>query len=457
MSSRRQTGWHALGTMAGLALFFGASGCQSTGGRGSDAGDGIDGGDPARDASAPEDAGEDGGSSMEDSGPNDRDAGDDGVGGDPGWVAFEGLPEGCAVEWAERPEEFWVPTLEPCPEDAPCQRIRVHGLGFAGITFRAGIGGVNDARGFFVGGVDFTFDTLRPKVVVADTARNVYAAFRNAAIGEPGVCGVGEVAFSANASHVAWVVKAFGSDFPTRELIFHSAVSPHVRVGEPVARFASEQLPGSSSIQELAASDTVVVAYVAPAARLYRIEVATGDVVLLTDSPASQGIPQRPLVIGDDVYWQDWRSNQVVLLRSVDGGPAEVLVEEEGVHHAAMAVDGDQVTWVRAEGRQPGGGFDDAEIFTASLAEDPLVRRSLGKVPNLSNIYRAGAGQYAYVWDDLMVVDVASGDRRIFDIPEGRRVGGSPMYVARDQLMIRMSLHPGDLGGAKLFDLSRFD
>jgi len=207
----------------------------------------------------------------------------------------------------------------------------------------------------------------------------------------------------------------------------------------------------------LATSDTAVAAYVAPAARLYRIDVETGEVVLLSDSPASRGIPQGPQVVGDDVYWEDWRSNQAVLLRSVDGGPAEVLVEEEGVHHAAMSVDGDQMTWVRAEGRRRDGSFEDAELFTASLGESPLVHRSLGKVGGLSNLYRAGAGQLVYIWDSIEVIDVRSGRRRRYELPEGATVRGSPMWVTEDGLMVNVNLHDGDLGGAKIFDLAEFD
>jgi len=226
---------------------------------------------------------------------------------------------------------------------------------------------------------------------------------------------------------------------------------------EPLAVLGNEELPGRSFVQELATSDSTVAAYVAPAARLYRIDVETGEVVLLSDSPASRGIPQGPQVVGDDVYWEDWRSNQAVLLRSVDGGPAEVLVEEEGVHHAAMSVDGDQMTWVRAEGRRRDGSFEDAELFTASLGESPLVHRSLGKVGGLSNLYRAGAGQLVYIWDSIEVIDVRSGRRRRYELPEGATVRGSPMWVTEDALMVNVNLHDGDLGGAKIFDLAEFE
>lgn len=437
-----------------LCMLLFSTACSGGHGVG-DPGDDADAGVVAADAGrATRDGGRDGGV---DGGDLASDGGADaGRAEEPaGWVPVEGLPSGCVVEWARHPEEVWTPTLEPCPEDEPCRRVVVNGLGFAGANFLPGVGAHDGEVGFCVGGVDFSLRELQTKTVLVSTAPATFAAWRNARLSDPGVCSVTEVAITEGGRSASWVIQTFGGDFPSTAHVYHASLRDLTRPHAPVVSLDASHMPGTSNVNGLSASDTTIVVRVGAAGRLYRIDVGTRDMVLLTESPLAIGTPVRPQVIGDDVYWEDWRSGGAVVLRSVDGGPVETLLDDERVHHIGVAVDDDRITWQRAENRGPDGRWGQVELFTADLNDVPLAPRSLGTLDGYSNLYGAGGGQYVFVWDGIEVIEVATGRHRRYSIPPGSRVGGGPMYVTEDELMIRITLHENDGGSAKLIDLTR--
>jgi len=174
----------------------------------------------------------------------------------------------------------------------------------------------------------------------------------------------------------------------------------------------------------------------------------------VTDSPLALGIPQNPRVQGQTVYWEDWRSSEAVILRAPPDGAVELVHREERVHSSAIHVEGDRIVWARAADRRSDGGFDDVELFKADLRDRPLRPESLGAVPDLSAFSGGGDGQYVYVWNDIEIIDVDTGDRKFFSLAGGRRVN-VPMYVTDSELFIRIGLSEGDRVSAKLVDLTR--
>lgn len=417
-----------------------------------DAGDPVDGGRPMQDASRPTvDAGRDAAVAPDDGGA--LDAGDDEEAAE--WVALEGLPDGCVVEWARQPHEVWTPGLEPCPEDEPCDRVVVNGLGFAGVTFYEGVGAHDGEAGLFWTGVDFAIDELRPKVLVASTKGRTYGAWRNARLADPGICAVEQTAVSATGRTVAWTVLTAGGPWARTLHVYHSDIDQLRRARDPIAVIDQDRVPGEWVTGALDASDAVVAVLIAPAARLYRVDVDTREVTLLTDGGDSMGLPIEPQVVGDDVYWVDWRGESAALLRSRAGALGEELLQDEGVFHLGAVVDGSRITWQRAVGPRLDGTFEEVELFTADLADDPLEPRSLGRIGGFSNLYGAGSGHYAFVWDGIEIVDVQTGVHRRFSLAPGPRVRGAPLYVTDTELMIQINLHDGDRGSAKRIDLAR--
>jgi len=432
---------------------FATAGCASvatdpTVDAGSDAGAQADAGRP-RDRTDGGDAGD----AAEQDGGDDAGAPDAGR-PDPDWAPVIGLPSWCVVEWSRAPADIWTPRVEPCPEEAPCRRIDPVTT-YDGLTFQAGTGGHDGERGYFVVGLDFVFDHLRPLALAADTSGKIYGAWRNARLSDPGSCGVNRTSYSEDGQFFAWeiVVKPEGGG-GEHSFLYHAPTDELVGPHEPVAVLGPEDLPGISGVEELAISETTLVAVVSPASRLYAVSIPTGELHILTDFEASSGQPVSPRVQGDTVYWEEWFFSGAAIMRSVDYGPSEVFWFEEGIHNAAFDVRNGRMTWIRAWDRQPGGGFAHNELRTARVDVWPLSPRSLGAVGGLTNLERAGPNHYVFAWDSIEVVDLDTGVRREWNVPRGTRVRGEPMYVTETEVMMNMSLHDGDRGGAKIIRFS---
>jgi len=385
---------------------------------------GIDGGVDAGSDAGP-DARLDSGPSPQDAGWDARtDAGPNAA----GWEPLPGLPSGCVIERAERPEVLMRSAWEPC--GVGCEALAQE----PGWTraFYSESGGHDGERGYFVA-VQSRDGASERVVVLGTTDGSPVAAWRGPPSEAPGVCAIGPVAVGA--THAAFIVRLWG-EWPAEDRIYHGPIAELGRVTEPLAVLDESWLPGGNATQNLAASATTVAAEVQPAGfvavaeegALARLGGSAGGVV---------GSPQNVQIRERAVYWEDWADRIRTARGSVSEGAA-VWFEFSGADAAGTSIDSEWVAWQR--GILGGGGtFADVEVWASPFAEDASDLTPTLITP-LEGFHHHAMGAGIYVVrpanDRLDLYYLSDGRKRVFHTPPATGVYNAPLYVTADELLV---------------------
>jgi hypothetical protein len=358
---------------------------------------------------------------------------DSGPVGPAGWVPLPGLPAGCVVERAERPEVVFTPTWEPC--GAGCERLVQDPRYVWAFDERVGVH--DGERGYFEIVMAEIGDADGHRIVVlAGTQGPPLGAWRGPSLRDPGLCSLGSAAVSARSA--ALEVTVGFADFPRQAPIYHGSHAEIGRVTEPIHVLRDDILRGSNSIQRMAVSETTVAAELQPLGAVMVMEGSERRMLSGPESPV-RGIPQNVHVVGNLVFWEDWgRSIQLAFgsLRQTEA----IFFGVDGWDVLVSSVSGEAIAWTQGT---PVGVDSTVELWTAPYVDTPgaIAPRRVRDLEILTDGL-AGGGHYAVHLPDVVgfrieVYDLSDGRKRAFRAPDGVALPGAPFYLSTAEMLVK--------------------
>lgn len=371
--------------------------------------------------------------------PGDR---QDGAVPEAGWIPLPGLTDGCVIERAEHPETVFTPVWESCGEG--CEFLTDD----ARFTraFDDAIGAHDGERGYFELLVGPRIGLGRI-VVLAATEGAPVAAWRGPEIDSGNLCAVAAMGSSVSATSVAFEVWLPGDGTPIESRVFHGLLSEVGAATEPIRVLRGDILAGSNSVQTIGVSDTTVALELQPQGAILVLEGGEERWLSGARDPDAPGIPQNIVVVGRDVFWEDWGSNVSVVHGSF-GGTTSPLLLAAGGDVKGFGTDGTTMAWLEGYDRQPDGAYARLELWTSVHASTPidltrrLVRNMDERAPRT-----VGDGIYAQYRNSglqprIELYDLADGRKRVFRAPAGSLVLGPPLYVTATEMLVK-GVHDG--------------
>jgi hypothetical protein len=237
---------------------------------------------------------------------------------DAGWVSLPGLPEGCVIQRATRPEEVfeaaWTAcdvgidgcTMLPPPPDEGFER-----------RFMLGVGDHDGTGGLFAYRDLYDDRSLPIVTVIARTQGPPIAAWRMPRTSEV-LCLVASVGIGRS-------MAAFTIETLTPRLIDRFYFAPHDSIGsldEPNHTLTERELIGPSILQTLAVSDTTVVSDIQPSGQ---VAILTEDEIRIISPLELEGSPQRVMVSGRNAYWEEGSRDVRMMHATLESGPAALI------------------------------------------------------------------------------------------------------------------------------------
>jgi hypothetical protein len=405
---------------------------------------------PSRDAGPELDAGFDAGrrdAGGRDSGPPEPDAGFDGGPAHPaGFVPLEGLPDGCVIERAQRPEVLFEPVWVEC--GTGCRRLANDPRWLRAVEPDTGY--YDGSRFWFFLVQDDISTGAGRMIVLAATDGTVAGAWRGPYIGGERICVVDPEAVDEGAAVIS-VRTAFGG-LPSRAIFYHGTIEQIGEVSAPVAAFDETIVPEGAIAQTLDVSPTTIVAEVQPSGRVVAIEAGEVHVIGGLGTPVA-GLPQVTQLVGRTAFWEDWDAQVQLAFGRVGRAPAILRSTlPNAVRRTVAGPEG--IVWLETRGapRAP-GKYDAVELWTAPFTDElgsfaPRLVRSMD--PFLYDA-RGGAGMYAQLRMPsaqriVSVFDLADGRRRDY-VPEmGGMVQYPPIAIAPTEMAVIVGWGPDDHG-----------
>jgi hypothetical protein len=399
--------------------------------------------DAGRDAGADagRDAGRDAGWPRRDAGPDaGRDAGP--LRPDPGWVALPDLPGDCAgqVELAMHPEVLFAPVWGECdPPSAGC-RQELFEAGPWRVYPIASIGWSDgDGEGYF--SLVMPSERRGGRIeAIGRTDGAVVAAWREPVFSAslPYVCVVGPIGIGDD--HGSMVLQYLNESERTRsaQLVYAAPLSDIGAVELPVSVIPGAIAGYNSPQREVGLSRSLIALQMELGSFVLSI---TPDGAQRVVSGALGGSPQRVVVVGDQIFWEDW-NDAVRIARSGPEGPAEILWDASPGEVRNLEVGEDGLAWIQGYDRPPGEEFQRLEVWTAPLPApgEPLAPRFVRTIANRGRT-AVGGGYYVITVGAeplrVEIIELATGRTHTFVNPPSFGVYGDPIYsTERDVLLI---------------------
>lgn len=420
----------------GLLLLGSCSGNGSSPDAGADAGmdAGRDGGRRDLGIDSGRDAGTD--ARVADAGLADMGLRDGGPPEPAGWVPLPGLPAGCVIERAEHPETVYSPSWLPCEGADGCQRLAPPEPGTLRVFGRTE-GWHDGERGYFMAIQGGERDGRRI-LLLADTEGRTLAAWSGPNDLDDGVCSASSV--EVRDGHAAMLVRV-SIDGERQGRLYFGPIDVIGRLAEPAVVLGPDVVGTSNVLQRMAVSATTVAMELQPAGIVVVVEGERMD--LLRPTASVPGIPQVPIVVGQNVLWSAYGSPVTIAHGGMDR-PAELFYGSPGADVVGFDTDGIGVAWVQLYADLGPDGLPRRELWTASYVEDPADLRPRRLLP-FADVERGvvGGGVYASrrVAPDgsiqrLLLHDLADGNQRTFTAPRGYAILENPIYVTTDELLV---------------------
>jgi len=365
----------------------------------------------------------------------------DWLGCDPGWTPMPGVDADLTLYYATNPSCLLRITWESC--GTGCQRLvddprfqRAIDDGWAD----------NDHDIFTLVEGNARLPTLDAAImnVVASANREVFGAWRGSASGDhTKIAGVGSVGGADG-----WVglemrahrVTPEGNFATYDEQLYHAPLNALNGPLDPVLRLAPPVVSVADIPQFVVASDTTLASEVQPRGQVLVVEHGVAH-WLGGRGSATPANPQRPIVVGHDVYWMDFFESYpgVRLAHGTWSTESEVFYDMPGVDLVGFATDGHDFAWV--QGYDYGeGGYSHMELWTAPYTNDKnalVPRRVVDFEHNARGELGAGTYVTGYFSGSTYVIRLyalADGSKREWRVPDGWAIDGGALWVTADEV-----------------------